>query len=92
MENSFCSERNRNSLTPNPSPKARGDLPSGWLPPLRGSRWGASGELEGGFFASFRVELSDVGPPIIWKTVHYCPRKSVNILGNLHILNSLTTV
>ena len=24
--------------------------------------------------------------------IHYCPRKSVNILGNLHILNSLTTV
>ena len=65
----FCSERNRNGLTPNPSPKARGDLPSGWLPPPRGSRWGASGELEGGFFASLRVELTNVGPPIIWKTV-----------------------
>ena len=24
--------------------------------------------------------------------VHYCPRKSVNILANLHILKSLTTV
>ena len=28
----------------------------------------------------------------ILKEYHYCPRKSVNILGNLHILNSLTTV
>ena len=28
-----------------------------------------SGELEGGFFASLRIELTDVRPPIIWKTV-----------------------
>ena len=26
------------------------------------------------------------------KLMHYCPRKSVNILANLHILKSLTTV
>ena len=39
MENPFCSERNRNSLTPNPSPKARGYHPDGFLP-LGGVRGG----------------------------------------------------